>query len=150
MTIGYLPVGDGVEQAAAPLAHFGDAIELLGAAVSQETRDGVRVLVVDATWRARHALDREYTRFVHVLDAAGTLVAQQDGAPVGGFLPTSAWNPALPVRDKIEIPLPSNLSPGEYRAVTGFYDPATLARLPLTQPAGGGDAFPLGAVQVGE
>lgn len=150
VTIGYLPVGDGVEQAAAPLAHFGDAIELLGAAVSQETRDGVRVLVVDATWRARHALDREYTRFVHVLDAAGTLVAQQDGAPVGGFLPTSAWNPALPVRDKIEIPLPSNLSPGEYRAVTGFYDPATLARLPLTQPAGGGDAFPLGAVQVGE
>jgi len=150
VTIGYLPVGDGADRAAAPpRAGFGDAIELLDAAVAQETRDGAPVLVVDATWRARHALDHDYTRFVHVLDAAGTLVAQQDGVPVSGFLPTLAWNPALPVRDRVEIPLPSNLPPGGYRVVTGFYDPATLVRLPVAEGgAATGDTFLVGPVQL--
>ena len=150
VTVGYLPVGDGAEQAAAPpLAHFGDAIELLDAAIAQEERDGARMLVVDATWRARHALERDYTRFVHVLDAAGMLVAQQDSVPVNGFLPTRAWNPALPVRDRVEIPLPSNLPPGGYRVVTGFYDPATLARLLVTEGASAaGDTFLVGPVQL--
>jgi hypothetical protein len=150
VSIGYLPVGDGAERVAAPpRAGFDDAIELLDAAVVQETRDGAPVLIVDTTWRAQHALDQEYTRFVHVLDVAGTLVAQQDGAPVGGFLPTRAWNSALPVRDRVEIPLPTNLPTGTYQVVTGFYDPATLARLPVTEGASAtGDTFLVGPVQL--
>lgn len=151
-TIGYLLVGEA--EAASPqppLARFGDAIELQAASVVQSGgSDGATQLTVATTWRVRQALAQDYTRFVHVLDATGRLVAQVDGAPVNGFLPTSAWRPALAVHDTIEMALPPNLPRGEYQVVAGFYDPATLTRLPLVQAPSGGDAFPLGVVTVEE
>jgi hypothetical protein len=106
----------------------------LAASVEQSGGDdAATTLTVNTTWRAQQPLSQDYTLFVHVLDAAGALVAQHDGVPVGGFLPTRAWRPTLAVRDKIEIPLPSNLPRGEYRVVTGLYDSVTLARLPVTE-----------------
>lgn len=149
-TIGYLLVGgEGIATATPPLARFGDSIELQAASIAQSEGDGAAtVLTVAATWRVQQPPTQDYTRFIHVLNAEGRLVAQHDGTPLDGFLPTSAWRPALPVHDTVEIVLPPKLPPGEYRVVAGFYDPATLARAPLVQPADGGDAFPLGVVTV--
>lgn len=151
-TIGYLLIGDAESAPATPpLARFSEGIELLAASVEQTGGDdAATTLTVNTTWRAQQPLSQDYTLFVHVLDAAGALVAQHDGVPVGGFLPTRAWRPTLAVRDKIEIPLPSNLPRGEYRVVTGFYDPVTLARLPVTKSLSAveGDAFLIGTLPV--
>jgi hypothetical protein len=150
-TIGYLLVGDAESAPATPpLARFSEGIELLAASVEQTGGDdAATTLTVNTTWRAQQPLSQDYTLFVHVLDAAGALVAQHDGVPVGGFLPTRAWRPTLAVRDKIEIPLPPNLPRGEYRVVTGLYDSVTLARLPVTENVSAeGDAFLIGTLPV--
>lgn len=151
VTLGYLLVGDAETSAPAapPLARFGNIIDLQAAALTQsEENDAATMLTVATSWRVQQPLTQDFTLFVHVLDAAGSLVAQHDSAPVNGFLPTSAWRPALTVHDTTEITLPPDLPHGKYRVVVGFYDPTTLARLPVTQPTPGSDAFPLGVATV--
>jgi len=69
------------------------------------------------------------------LDQAGKIVAQYDGPPAGGALPTRAWSPGATVADVISIPLLPSLWPGTYRLIAGLYDAATGARLTV---AGGG------------
>ncbi len=152
VTIGYLPVGDEKgAPVAPPLARFGDVIDLEAASIEQlEGEDTTTTVTIEMTWRARRPPSHDYTLFIHVLDAAGRLVAQHDGVPVGGFLPTSAWRPALAVHDRIVLPLPAHLPRGEYHIITGFYDPATLTRLPMTPPTQGDDGVHLGVIQVGE
>lgn len=151
VTLGYLMVGEAERTpAASPLARFGDVIDL-EAAVTQPTASATAItLTVTTSWRVPQPLAQDYTLFVHVLDAAGNLVAQHDGVPVNGFLPTSAWRSALTVHDTTEMTLPPDLPRGEYRVVAGFYDPVTLARLPVTSPTSGGDAFTLGVATIGK
>jgi hypothetical protein len=62
------------------------------------------------------------------------VAAQHDGPPDGGTQPTSGWIPGDNVVDEHAISIDRNLSAGEYRLITGMYDPATGQR--LTQPSG--------------
>jgi hypothetical protein len=78
-------------------------------------------------WQALRPLEKNYTAFVHLLDEAGTLVAQRDRPPAG--YPTAVWRPGEVVVDPFTIELPPDLPPGTYHLQTGFYDPTTLARL---------------------
>jgi len=89
-------------------------------------------------WRLQSGqfLDTDYTVFLHLRNAAGEMVAQGDGPPVGGQWPTSLWPPNVTIQDTHTINLPADLQPGTYRLVTGLYDRATGSRLPLE---GGGD-----------
>ena len=48
-------------------------------------------LTLRLVWTASAAPPGDYTAFVHLLGPDGTLVAQADRAPEGGFYPTSAW-----------------------------------------------------------
>jgi hypothetical protein len=45
------------------------------------------------------------TWFVHLLDAGGQIVAQQDRAPLGGYQPTDTWTPGAIVTDRLRFPL---------------------------------------------
>jgi 4-amino-4-deoxy-L-arabinose transferase-like glycosyltransferase len=151
--IGYLLVGNDAETPSTTraLAQFGEAIELVEASATYNARANPAVLTVDAQWRAQKRLEQDYTLFVHVLDRAGNLVAQHDSAPLQGFLPTSAWRPLHAVHDAVEIQLPPDLPFGEYTVVLGFYDPATLTRLPVTQvETAEEDVFVLARLQMGE
>jgi hypothetical protein len=93
-------------------------------------------LDVTLYWQAFQSMEKNYTAFVHLLDETGTLVAQQDRPPAG--YPTGVWHSGEVVVDPFTIELPPDLPPGTYRLQTGFYDPATLARL--------GEAADLGQV----
>jgi 4-amino-4-deoxy-L-arabinose transferase-like glycosyltransferase len=104
-------------------ADFGDVIRLVG---HETARDGDN-LTVSLAWQATTAPLLDYTAFVHVLDAAGTLIAQTDRPPAG--YPTGDWRPGEIVIDHFVVELPAGLPPGIYRLQTGFYDPATVARL---------------------
>ena len=94
-------------------------------------------LALKLYWQALAAPAADYTVFVHVLDQDGKIVAQYDGPPAGGELPTRAWSPGATSADAISIPLPSSLSPGAYRLIAGLYDAATGARLPVAGGGGG-------------
>jgi hypothetical protein len=114
-------------------AAFGGQIALAG----YETAVEADRLALKLHWQAIAAPAANYTVFVHVLAQDGKIVAQYDGAPGGGSLPTRAWSPGATVADAISIPLPPSLSPGAYRLIAGLYDAATGARLTVAGGGGG-------------
>jgi hypothetical protein len=108
-------------------AAFGDSIRLLGYDL---TRQGDQLRLV-LFWEGSARPAGDATRFVHLLDAGGRLVAQADGAPQNGFYPTSIWDAGERVRDEVVLDVPPGVA-GELRLAVGFYDPASLERLPVT------------------
>ena len=64
--------------AVAHYTNFGDQIALLGYHVAGESAAPGDTLELTLFWQAQRPLDIEYQVFVHVLDAAGQLVAQSD------------------------------------------------------------------------
>lgn len=125
-------------------ARFGDRMALLGyelqpgplrsqitaldGANSRELRSGAP-LQINLYWRALVEMDRDYTLFVHIVNAQGQTVAQRDLPLRYGDYPTSRWQPGELVIDRADLPLPA-LPPGAYRVEIGVYDGATGAPLP--------------------
>jgi hypothetical protein len=72
---------------------------------------------------------------VHLLDAHGNVVAQDDGVHVRYTRPSSQWQAGEVISDQIEMPL-WNLPPGEYRISVGLTNPETDERLPAIDSAG--------------
>ncbi|MFO7663632.1 MAG: hypothetical protein R6X18_13715 [Chloroflexota bacterium] len=73
-------------------------------------------------WQAMAAMNQDYTRFVHLIDATGAIVAQVDGHVTGNSYPTSQWVNGEVISDVVEFELPAD--PGEqYQLATGFYRP---------------------------
>ncbi|HEX7593451.1 MAG TPA: glycosyltransferase family 39 protein [Anaerolineae bacterium] len=79
-------------------------------------------------WQALAPLDRDYTVFVHALDASGKIVAQTDRQPQAGNYPTSIWDVGEQIRDEYVLSLP----PGNYRIEIGLYRADTGERLPVS------------------
>ena len=94
-----------------------EQVLLLGHAVER----GRKWLNVWLRWQALADGASDYTVTVQVLDSAGFLVAQHDGIPGGGFVPTSEWSAGQIVDDRHSVALPADLSPGCYRLVVAFY-----------------------------
>ncbi|MBP9502542.1 MAG: glycosyltransferase family 39 protein [Candidatus Promineofilum sp.] len=95
---------------------------------------------VTLRWYAAEAVATDYTVFLHLRDDAGQIVAQADGPPLEGWYPTSWWVTGEWVIDEHAFALPTDTPPGNYRLVTGLYDPTTGGRL--------GDEQLLGSVEV--
>ena len=97
-------------------------IRLLG---WRATQTGAQ-LQVTLVWQALAPPALDYTAFVHLLAADGSLVAQVDRQPAG--YPTGAWRAGEIVIDTLTLTLPADV-PGPLMLQTGFYDLATLAPL---------------------
>lgn len=102
---------------------YGGLIRLVGYEITPEAGS----LLVFLAWQAQSAPPLDYTAFVHLIAPDGALAAQTDRPPAG--YPTGDWRPGELVIDRFRLDLPEGLSPGVYRLQTGFYDPATVARL---------------------
>lgn len=100
--------------------------------------------VVDVTllWEAAATPATDLTVFVHVLDESGALVAQHDGTPRDGTRPTTTWLPGEKLLDRHRLVVPAGAI-GTGQLVVGFYDSATIERLPFDD---GRDAIPLARV----
>ncbi len=115
---------------------YGDSLRLLGAVLPA----GIiyvsgDVLPISLYWRTENPLVYDYTVAWFVADSAGQVVAQgQDTGPAGGFLPTSHWQPGVPVWDNRALRLPENLIPGMYRLWVRVY---------TAQPDGALDMLPV-------
>ncbi len=118
-------------------ASFGDQVALEGMAGWPEPPfhpgDTARF---DLVWKVKNTPTADLVRFVHVLDAAGHLMAQQDTIPCAGECPARSWLPGEFLTDQVELALPADLPEGAYTLVTGWYDARSQQRLPATGAGG--------------
>lgn len=80
------------------------------------------IIQVRLIWSADAATTRPYKVFLHLLDAAGTVVAQRDGEPAGGSRPTTGWPAGEQITDNHGLALPLGLPAGDYSLRLGLYD----------------------------
>jgi hypothetical protein len=111
------------------VASFGTSAEMTGYDLQEAVHAPGTPLQVTIHWHALETPDRNYHTFVHLLDADGAIIAQHDGLPAGGKMPTLGWLPGEYVTDTHRLQLPSDLPGGQYRLGVGFYDPVTGLRL---------------------
>jgi len=114
---------------------FGDAISLRGYGLPKQLHCGDN-LPITLYWETLGTVDRDYTVFLHVVDAQGNVVAQHDSQPRSGAYPTSLWMPGEIVEDEHIVPIPDAIPPGEYHLLTGLYSLDTLERLPAFDDEG--------------
>ena len=108
-------------------AQFGTSIALIGYDMLDVERAPGSPLEITLHWQALQTPERNYHSFVHVLDAAGTIVAQHDGPPGSEDrpMPTLGWLPGEYVTDTHRLQLPFDLPDGTYRLGVGLYHPNT-------------------------
>jgi 4-amino-4-deoxy-L-arabinose transferase-like glycosyltransferase len=114
-------------------ANWGTVIQLMGADLPGGEALPGQALAIRLYWQALSPMQTRYTAFVHLLDSDGRLIAQHDKLPGVGTFGTERWLPGEMVTDQFELRLPTDLPPGEYQLLTGFYDSDSLARLPAFQ-----------------
>lgn len=121
-----------VAQSAA--VRFGDAMQLVGYSIGPVAAgEPLRVILC---WQALAEMDTSYVTFVHLLDAEGRLVSQNDAVPGQGARPTTAWLVGEIICSDYELPLAPDLAPGKYALHVGVYDPLHEVRLTAQGVAG--------------
>lgn len=122
-------------------ALFGGQIALAGYDLSAETTAPGETLTFRPYWRAPRRPDTNYSMFIHLYPADDDkLIAQYDGAPTVAERPTLTWDDAaeLYIGSDVNLVIPPNTNPGEYRLALGLYDFTNGPRLTL---ADGADKF---------
>jgi hypothetical protein len=123
----------------------GSQIRLIGFDAAIQDKSGKPIPQNDATrlqaqanqflflklyWQTSADIRTDYKIFVHLVDANGKVVAQQDQAPDEWKYPTRIWDAGEIVTDPHSMAL-KNLEPGTYRVRVGMYDAASGERLPM-------------------
>jgi hypothetical protein len=124
---------------------FGSAVSLVGLVAPAEIAVAPgQTITVTLVWNVLQPPGREVARFLHVLGPDGRPVTQRSGVPCAGredaspddACPSTSWLPNEMLIDPVEVTLPADLPPGRYPLATGWYDPATLERLPARDAQG--------------
>lgn len=140
-----------VQPAVVDRRDFGEEIALLGYDLPAAAEPG-HALAFALYWRALQQPRRDYSVFIHLVDATGAIITQGDGPPLVGAYPTSLWAAGETLADQRTMSLPAELAPGSYGLRIGLYDPVSGQRLSAIDTAGQalGDAVTLPPLQVGE
>jgi hypothetical protein len=108
------------------VARFGGAIELEQVEMPTVVQTGMP-LPFTLVWQSSAPVNADYTVFVHLLRADGTLAATADAPPCAGLYPTSFWSPGERIEDAHQWL--ARVPPGEYQVVCGLYRWDTGERL---------------------
>ena len=135
------------EIADAPLAIFGESINLMGSRIHQP--EPTREITVWLYWQPMNTTEQSLTVFVHLIGAVNSatgspLWSQDDHPPQDGRVTTDLWQTDVVYRDVYELPL-DGVPSGEYEVWVGLYHPVTGERL-LTEI--GDDYYSIGTVIV--
>lgn len=117
-----------------PRATFGEWFELTGWKREPQALRAGEEMDVTLAWHALQRPPARYTGFVHLEDAQGRVVAQDDHEPKQGTYPTTSWAQDELVRDSFRLKIPANLPTGEYLLRAGWYETESQDR--LAQPGG--------------
>lgn len=88
-------------------------------------------MTVTLVWRGGDVGNVDYTAFVHLRDAANTIVAQTDAPPLDGAYPTSVWSPGEVIPDPHRLSIGEAVPSGRYALIVGLYNPTDDARWPV-------------------
>jgi hypothetical protein len=108
---------------------LGEAIRLEGYRLAQSEVSPGDTLVLTLYWRADRPVEKHYTVFVHLQDANGNLIAQQDNSPARGMRPTNEWETDVLIEDPYEVQVPIDAAKDQYLLSAGMYDTTTIERL---------------------
>ena len=123
-----LAIGEFIPAESEPV-EFDDGIKLNSGYVSDSVQAG-ETLTVRLDWLFEQARDENDIRFVHVVDAAGQPVVQDD-MTLGSF-PAGTRH-----AERVDLDLPDNLPAGEYQVFVGWYIYPTLTRFDVLSPVDG-------------
>ncbi|HDQ71523.1 MAG TPA: hypothetical protein ENN19_05430 [Chloroflexi bacterium] len=82
-------------------------------------------------WQSGDEITESLKVFVHVFDAQGALVAQDDAVPAQWTRDTRDWTPGESIVDFHMIQLPVSATSDSYEIAVGLYNPATGERRPV-------------------
>ena len=129
-------------------AEFGGAVRLEEAGF--DARDSLQPgdeVTLRLNWALTQPVTRNYSVFVHLIDAHDVIVAQRDMYPGQGSLALSEQPAGRLWSDRYTVRLsPLTPAPKQLRWAVGLYDHATGERLPL---ADGDDRVIFGALELG-
>jgi hypothetical protein len=127
---------------------LGSGVELVGYDVRDRVVPG-KPLKLIVYWRAVGAApEGRYIGFVHLLDPAMSLAAQDDHLLGGDRYPLGAWQLDEVVVERYTLPLPEDAVSGQYALLAGIYSWPDLARFDV--PGHPDDVVVLGTVEVGQ
>ena len=109
---------------------FAERIRLAGVDLSETSAQAGDAVTVTLQWEAFDRIVEDYTGFVHLVDAAGKDVVQDDHPPLHGEFPTRLWFAGTVVSDPYRLDLPADLPAGTYDLMGGLYRPGSNQRLP--------------------
>lgn len=129
-------------------ANFGGQINLLG---YDGPVDEVAIKPGDSIpltfyWETLNAPGQNLTLFIHLIDpTTQTQTAGFDGPP---DFSTGFWQPGYQITDPRRLSFPADLPPGMYELRLGWYNSATLVRLPLMTDQSASDYLRLLTVKI--
>jgi hypothetical protein len=119
------PVWAVSDEATAVSYALGDSIALRGYTL----REAAGEVELTLYWQALDFPREDYVVFAHLLGPDGAILAQDDGPPQDGGLPTWCWVPGEVIEDKRVLPVVDESQIG-----VGFYDWRTGVRLAVEPP----------------
>lgn len=105
-----------------------DEVVALTAYGTRHDDDG---LYVTLQWQDQITPTIDYSWFVHLIDADGNVILQQDRVPQGGYHPTSTWQAGQTVSDYLFFPLPADTDISQWQLRIGYVDPSISVALPV-------------------
>lgn len=125
------PPAPEIEQA----VNFSNQAQLIGLDLPRTRLKAGEPLPLTLYWQALRTPDRSWTVFVHLIDAEGQIVAQQDHIPGDGQFPTTGWAPNEVLTDVYQIAIPAGTPPNKYHLRVGLYDAndPNFSRLPVVE-----------------
>lgn len=114
-------------------ATFTEPIRLEGFEFANANAKRGEAIVLILYWRATGKIDKDYTVFLHLVDAATSRVwAGYDDQPRGGDAPTTTWKPDSLVVDAKVFPIPVDIPVGNnYQLEVGLYHQPSGQRLTI-------------------
>jgi hypothetical protein len=97
-------------------------VDLRGWWLDGQPRPGA-ALDVSLVWFAAARQRPDWVVFIHLVDAQGRVVAEDNRPPRDGAFPTTQWNQGDWVEDRHRLALPADLAAGAYTLRAGMYDP---------------------------
>ncbi len=114
-------------------ATLGDVARLLTAEADRGSLRPGETLHITFRWQALRPVQNRYSVFVHLVNASGQIVTQDDSEPARGSRPTTTWTAGEVISDAHVLTVPADAAPGEYRVLVGLYLPEANVRVPVVQ-----------------